>query len=97
MELLNLCLEFQSLKKDIVARLEVNEEVWCLTCKSQGHDKDHCPVFVNYFVGGGSMPLRLEAQEGLSIGPTLWCAICQVAGKHTIDNSHLLQKFVQTP
>ena len=43
------------------------------------------------------MPLQLEAVAGPSVGPTLWCAICQVAGKHTTDNCHLLQKFVQTP
>jgi len=43
------------------------------------------------------MPLRTEAQAGLSVGPALWCAICQVAGKHATNNCHLLQKFVQTP
>lgn len=41
------------------------------------------------------MPLRSEAQVGPSMGPALWCAICQVAGKHMTDNCHLLQKFVQ--
>ena len=50
-ELQNLSLEFQSLKKDRTAQLEVCEEVWCLKCKSQGHDKDHSLVFVNYIVG----------------------------------------------
>ena len=43
------------------------------------------------------MPLRLEAKAGPSAGPVLWCTICQVVGKHMIDKSHLLQKFVQTP
>ena len=43
------------------------------------------------------MPLRLEAQVGPSVGPALWCAICQVAGKHTTNNFHLQKKFVQTP
>lgn len=42
------------------------------------------------------MPLRLEAQEGSSVGPTLGCVIYQVAGKHAMDSCHLLQKFVQT-
>lgn len=31
------------------------------------------------------------------MGPTLWCAIYQVAGENFTDNCHLLQKFVQTP
>ena len=57
-ELQNLCLEFQSLKKDRAAHREVCKEVWCLKCKSQGHDKDHCLDFVNYITGGGPIPLR---------------------------------------
>ncbi len=70
-QLKNLCLEMQSLKQDKTVRLEVCEEIWCLKCKGQGHEKDHCPVFANYIVGGGPMPLRLEAQEGPSVGPML--------------------------
>jgi len=95
-EIQNLCLEFQILKKDRAAWPEVHEEVWCLKCKSHGHDKDHFPIFVNYVTRGGSMPLRPEAQVGPSTGPALWCAIFQVARKHVTDNCHLLQKFVQT-
>ena len=89
-ELQNLCLEFQSLKKDRAAWAEVHEEVWCLKCKSQGHDKYHYLVFTNYVAGGGPMPLRPEAHVGPSTGPVLWCVICQVAGKHVTDNCHLL-------
>lgn len=73
------------------------EEVWCLKCKSQGHDKDHCLVFANYVARGGPMPLSTESQAGPSTGPVLWCAIYQVARKHVTENCHLLQKFVQTP
>jgi len=43
------------------------------------------------------MSLRPEATAEPSVGPALWCAICQVAGKHMNDNFHFLQKFVQTP
>lgn len=94
MQLQNIFLEMQSLKQDKTVRPEVCEEVWCLKCKGKGHDTDDCPVFANYIVGRGPMPLRLEAQVGSSTGPELSCAICQVAGKHTTDNCHLLQKFV---
>jgi len=87
----------ESLKQDRIVRLEVHKELWCMKCKGKGHDKDNFLVFTNYIVGGGLMPLRLEAQEGPSVEPALWCAICQVAGKHTTDNCHFLQKFVQTP
>lgn len=27
----------------------------------------------------------------------LWCAICQVGGKHATDKYHLLQKYTQIP
>jgi len=51
----------KSLKQDKMVRPKVRKEVWCLKCKSQGHDKDHSSVFVNYIARGGSIPLRLEA------------------------------------
>ena len=89
-QLKNLCLEMQILKQDRTVQLDVREEVWCMKCKSQGHDKDHCLIFINYLAGGGPMPLRPEAQAGPSAMPTLWCAICQIAGKHATDNCHLL-------
>jgi len=92
-QLQNLCLEMQSLKQDKTPRPEAREEVWCIKCKGQEHDKDHCPVFTNYLVGGGWMLLRPKAQAGPSAVPALWCAICQIGGKHTTDNSHLLQKY----
>lgn len=65
-------------------------EVSCLKCKSHGHDKDHCLVFVNYMEGGRPMPLRPEAQAGPSARPALWCVIWKVTGKHARDNFHLL-------
>jgi len=65
----------QSLKQDRTVRSKAREEIWCLKCNGHMHDKDHFPVFANYITGGGSVPLRSKAQEGLS----LWCAICHVA------------------
>ena len=47
-ELQNLFLEFQNMKTNKAARLEVRKEVWCLKCANQRHDKYHCPVFTNY-------------------------------------------------
>ena len=87
----------QSLKQDKTIRPEVHEEVWCVKCKSQGHDRDHCPIFTNYIEGGGIMPLRPEAQAGPSTVLSLWFSIYQVAEKHAMDNCHLLQKYVQMP
>ena len=90
-------LEMLSLKQERMVWLEVREEVWRMKYKSQGHDKDHLSVFTNYLAGGGLMPLKTEAQARPSVAPTLWCAICQIAGKHAIDNCHLVQKYMQTP
>lgn len=70
------------MKKEKAARPEVRKEVWCLKCKKQGNDNDHCPIFVNYIIGGGPMPLGQGALVGPSAGPALWCVICQVARKH---------------
>jgi len=83
------------LKQDRTTHLEMRDEVWCVKCKGQGHDKDNCPVFANYLAGGGPLPLRPEAQVGPSTVPVLWCVICQIGGKHAIDNCHLLQKYAQ--
>lgn len=94
-QLQNLCLEMQSLKQDGITWPEAHEEVWCIKCKGQGHDKDHCQVFKNYLAGGGLMPLRLKAQAGPSAVPALWCVISQIGGKHTTTNCHLLQKYTQ--
>ena len=41
------------------------------------------------------MSLRPEAQLGPGVVLALWCAICQIGGKHTTDNCHLLQKYTQ--
>jgi len=41
------------LKKGKESKPEVHTKVWCLKCKSHGHDKDHCLVYVNNIIGGG--------------------------------------------
>lgn len=91
-----LFLEIQSLKQDRTTHPEAHEEVWCRKCKGQGHDKNHCLVFMNYLAGGGPMPLRPKAQAGPSMMPTLWCTICYIGGKHATNNCHLLQKYTKT-
>ena len=60
-QLQNICLEMQSLKQDKIVQPEVHEEVWCLKCKGHGHDKDHCPVYMNYLMGGGGSPLEARS------------------------------------
>lgn len=61
-QLQNLCLEMQSMNQERASWSKARAEAGCTKCKSQGHDKDHYPVFANYLVGGGPMPLKLEVQ-----------------------------------
>ena len=55
-----LCLEMQILKQneDRTALPEMCDEVWCVKCKGQGHNKDHCLVFVNYLARGGPIVIK---------------------------------------
>lgn len=54
-------------------------------------------MYHDYLVGGGLVPLKLEKIAGLGTGVVPWCAICQITGKHMMNNCHLLQNFVHTP
>ena len=67
---------------------ETREEVWCTKCKTEGHSKEHYPVFVEYLSSGEPNPLP-QAQ-----GP--WCEIYRKNG-HKPQECYLLQKYVQTP
>lgn len=83
-QLANLALQLQDMKKG----KETKEEVWCTKCRTKGHSKEHCPVFVEYLASGAYNPLP----QGR--GP--WCEICRMNG-HRPQDFHLLQKYVQTP
>ena len=52
-QLVNITLELQSLKKG----KEVREEVWCTRCRTEGHSKEHYPVFAEYLASGALNPL----------------------------------------
>ena len=93
----NLCLEMKKLKQEQAPRPEVQEEVWCIKCRSQGHNKDHRLILANYVVMGGPTPLQPEAHAGPSETLVLWCVICEIGGKHTTNNCHLLQKYTTKP
>ena len=52
-QLANLTLQLHDMKKD----KEVREEVWCTRCRTEGHSKEHCPVFAEYLASGVPNPL----------------------------------------
>lgn len=62
-QLANLTLQLQDIKKG----KQVRQEVWCTKCKTEGHSKEHCPVYVEYMVSGVPIPLP-QAQDP-------WCEI----------------------
>lgn len=72
-------------------------EVQCLNCKGYGQEKDHCLIYQNYLIGGGLIPLKPKNTIRSSTGIVPWCTICQIIGKHSTDNYHLLHNFVQSP
>ena len=83
-QLANLTLQLQDIKKC----KEVREEVWCTQCKTEGHSREHCPIFAEYLASSTPNPLP-QAR-----GP--WCEICRTNG-HRPQYCPLLQKYVQTP
>ena len=83
-QLANLILQLQDMKKG----KEVKEEVWCTKWRTEGHSRDHCPIFVEYMASGE--PNHLPQVRGP------WGEICRTNG-HRPQECHLLQKYVQTP
>ena len=58
-----MALELRDMKKDKTSR----EEVWCTQCRSEGHDRDQCPVARTY--------LNTGAPNQFNPG-VLYCDIC---------------------
>ena len=52
-QLANLTLQLQDIKKG----KEIREEVWCSKCRTEGHSREHCPVFAEYLASGAPNPL----------------------------------------
>ena len=70
-QLESLHMQLQNLKIGKEAQLEVHAEVWFIKCKEKGHDKDHCPVFKNYIIGGRPVPLKPYINIWMSTGAAL--------------------------
>jgi len=82
-QLANLSIQIKYIKKG-----KKREDVWCVTCKAEGHDRDHCPVLQEYLATGAPNPLNHGA------GP--WCEICRTRG-HRPQHCYLLQKHMKVP
>jgi hypothetical protein len=45
-QLTSLSLQVEDMKKD--RGKEKRKDIWCVICRSEGHDKEHCPLFHEY-------------------------------------------------
>ena len=79
-----MALELRDMKKAKNSR----EEVWCTQCRTEGNDRDQCPVVRTY--------LNTGAPNQFNPG-VLYCEICRTTGQHRPENCHLLQRYVQVP
>ena len=80
-QLANIMLQLQDIKK----AKEDHDDLWCTPCHADGHTKDTCPTFQNYFLSGAPNPL--------SCASIPLCRICQVYG-HRHENCKYMQKMV---
>jgi hypothetical protein len=57
-QLTSLSLQVEDMKKD--KGKEKREDIWCIKCKSEGHDKENCPLFHEYLAFGAPNPLKQD-------------------------------------
>jgi hypothetical protein len=49
-QLTSLSLHVEDMKKD--KGKDKREDIWCVSCRSEGHDKEHCLLFHEYLASG---------------------------------------------
>ena len=66
-QLTSLSLQVEDMNKD--KGKDKREDFWCIRCKSEGHDKEHCPMFHGYLASGDLIPLKKVTLP--------WCEVCR--------------------
>jgi hypothetical protein len=84
-QLTSLSLQVEDMNKD--KGKYKREEIWCVKCRSEGHDKEHCPLFHEYLASRSLSPLKQVTLP--------WCEVCQ--NRHHTGECYYKQKYVQTP
>ena len=79
-QLATMALKLRDMKKGKTGR----EEVWCTQCRTEGHDKEWCPLVNKYLQTGAPNPFPPQA---------LYCELCRMTGQHRPENCYLLQRF----
>jgi hypothetical protein len=54
--LTSLSLQVEDMKKE--KGNDKREYIWCIRCRSKGHDKEQCPMFKEYLDSGAPIPLK---------------------------------------
>jgi hypothetical protein len=65
--LTSLSLQVEDMNKD--QGKDKREYIWCIRCKSKGHDKEHYPLFHEYLASGAPSPLKQVTIP--------WCEVCR--------------------
>jgi hypothetical protein len=84
-QLTSLSLQVEDMKKDKVK--DKREDIYCVICIFEAHDKEHYPLFYDYMASGASIPFK---QVNLP-----WCDVCR--NKHHPGECYYIHKYVQTP
>ena len=84
-QLTSLSLQVEDIKND--KGKYKREDIWCIRCKSEGHDKENCPLFHEYLASGAPSPLKKVTLP--------WCEVCR--NRHRHGECYYMQKYVQTP
>jgi hypothetical protein len=81
----SLSLQVKDMKKD--KGKYKREDIGCIRCKLEGHDKENCPLFHEYLASGDLSPLNHVTLP--------WCEVCR--NRHLPGECYYMQKYVQTP
>jgi hypothetical protein len=81
-QLTSLSLQVEDMKKD--KGKDKREDIWCIRCKSEGHDKEHCPLFHEYLASGAPIPLKQVTLP--------WCEVCR--NIHRPGECYYMKKYV---
>ena len=84
-QLTSLYLHVEGMKKD--KGKEKIEDIWCIRCKEEWHDKENCPLFNEYLASGALNPLKQATLP--------WCEVCR--NRHCPGEFYYMKKYIQTP
>jgi hypothetical protein len=77
--------QVEDMKKD--KGKDKREDIWCIRCKSEDHDKENYPLFHEYLDSRALIHLKQVTLP--------WCGICR--NKHRPGECYYMKKYVHTP